>query len=729
MDRSCENISPHPLSWPALRRLSGRFGRWYFRIKRGARLLGVPSFGPRAALAACAALAAGAFLLTLMPGTKRLPPDEGGAWLEKRLQRPNFTLPEAFEPIPCPELWTATVGGVTDTKLDVLKKTRPAGPPALRIITTVFPHQRLLLEPIFMQWKRAVARAPVRVELTVVEVGRLAPDPLLGRVLASLDFVDHLFLAYDFDAGSLSRLAVMNAAFRLRATSDWYLFHDLELVVNADFFEQIEKWRRFHKFQWSVPFKAVCHIDPTTSASILKWLAVSPSLPSMATATCLPKMEGTHSSLLVSHEAFEAVGGFDAEFLMVGGPGSGPMVMKLQHRFPLEEPLIDFVEVFQLYAAESAEWLHVVFLRGQSALSSVLVLPADARTHFLQDWLSRADHADSADLCAKPLHPGGAVHPKMSGLTHCLQPKDKLRQACLDDPQVRNWCILCEDEQWDQRSRYLRHASCPSIPLVMPTRQPDVVIGILSAPQNFKLRDAVRATWLRLADDQRVGFYFILGRSDDPTVNDAVAKEARTFGDIFLCLDLAESYRGISAKVLSFVDWVVDTAHRLPVDQRFKYLMKCDDDSFVRLDRLLELLDANVGKDAKRFYWGWDHGPYIPLRSDPKWAVSEEEFPSADIPGPHFAGGPGYVLSRDVAQFVANRYNRFPAYKEFPLEDVGTGIVIGPSGVQVQHSTRVFCGGSYYSAPANFIVTHDISVDEHHRLYEEALHQKAAVAS
>lgn len=380
-------------------------------------------------------------------------------------------------------------------------------------------------------------------------------------------------------------------------------------MVNADFFEQIEKWRKFYSFRWGLPFKRICRIDPASGAAALKWLALNPSFPSTASTACLPVAGEMYSSLLVSREAFVAAGGFDAEFVTVGGPGSGMTIEKLNYLFPLESPAIETVELFRVHSFGTEEWQHVVFSLGRSAHADFLSLPGPDRLQVLRQRLNSSALAGTEASCPQVQRPGSAVHPKMSAVAGCLQARDNLREACVDDARVRNWCILCEDEQWDHSSRSLRFGSCPSIQVPVLSWQPDVIVGILSAPKNAKLRHAVRQTWTRLGDRQRVGCYFILGRSEDAAANEEVAAEARTCSDIFLCLGLAESYRSISAKALACMDWVVDSANAPHVEKKFGYLMKCDGDSFVRLDRMLRMLDGNVGADAKRFYWGWDHGP------------------------------------------------------------------------------------------------------------------------
>jgi hypothetical protein len=153
---------------------------------------------------------------------------------------------------------------------------------------------------------------------------------------------------------------------------------------------------------------------------------------------------------------------------------------------------------------------------------------------------------------------------------------------------------------------------------------------------------------------------------------------------------------------------VVATSHEIRThpSNRFKWIFKMDDDTFVRIDRLLQVLD---GLPLAGVYWGCSHGAYWPHRSG-KWAVSEEDFPSSRAPGPPFLCGPGYALSADVADFISRRYDRNPDYRPFPLEDVGTALLVAQMGIRPIHSPRVLCMGG---RSVDFVATHDVDAHQH----------------
>jgi hypothetical protein len=81
-----------------------------------------------------------------------------------------------------------------------------------------------------------------------------------------------------------------------------------------------------------------------------------------------------------------------------------------------------------------------------------------------------------------------------------------------------------------------------------------------------------------------------------------------------------------------------------------KYIMKTDDDTFVRVDKVLaEIKATSVGQGL---YMGSMNEFHRPLRTG-KWAVTFEEWPERIYPT--YANGPGYILSKDIAQYIVSQ--------------------------------------------------------------------------
>ncbi|KAG6534862.1 hypothetical protein ZIOFF_008768 [Zingiber officinale] len=103
-----------------------------------------------------------------------------------------------------------------------------------------------------------------------------------------------------------------------------------------------------------------------------------------------------------------------------------------------------------------------------------------------------------------------------------------------------------------------------------------------------------------------------------------------------------------------------------------KYVMKTDDDSFVRVDELLTELEEE--KATRGLLYGRINNDSQPHRNeDSKWYISPEEWPEENYPT--WAHGPGYIVSCDIAKAVYKQY-REGHLKMFKLEDVAMGIWI-----------------------------------------------------
>uniref|UniRef100_A0A0E0D4U0 Galectin domain-containing protein n=1 Tax=Oryza meridionalis TaxID=40149 RepID=A0A0E0D4U0_9ORYZ len=173
----------------------------------------------------------------------------------------------------------------------------------------------------------------------------------------------------------------------------------------------------------------------------------------------------------------------------------------------------------------------------------------------------------------------------------------------------------------------------------LPEEPIELFIGILSAGSHFTERMAVRRSWMS-----------------------SVRNSSGAMARFFVALT-----RVVSAK----------------------YVMKCDDDTFVRLDSVMA--DVRKIPYGKSFYLGNINYYHRPLREG-KWAVSFEEWPREAYPP--YANGPGYIVSSDIANFVVSEMEK-GRLNLFKMEDVSMGIWVGQfvdtvKAVDYIHSLR-FC--------------------------------------
>ncbi|XP_071737472.1 hydroxyproline O-galactosyltransferase GALT6-like [Rutidosis leptorrhynchoides] len=187
-------------------------------------------------------------------------------------------------------------------------------------------------------------------------------------------------------------------------------------------------------------------------------------------------------------------------------------------------------------------------------------------------------------------------------------------------------------------------------------------IGVLSAGNHFSERMAVRKSWMMydLIKSSHAVARFFVALNARKEVNIELKKEADFFGDIVI-VPYMDNYDLVVLKTVAICEYGVRSASA-------KYIMKCDDDTFVRVDAVLN--EANKIVDGKSLYLGNINYYHKPLRYG-KWAVTYEEWPEEDYPP--YANGPGYVISSDIAEFIASEFEKH-TLKLFKMEDVSMGM-------------------------------------------------------
>uniref|UniRef100_A0A0D3EN99 Hexosyltransferase n=1 Tax=Oryza barthii TaxID=65489 RepID=A0A0D3EN99_9ORYZ len=149
-----------------------------------------------------------------------------------------------------------------------------------------------------------------------------------------------------------------------------------------------------------------------------------------------------------------------------------------------------------------------------------------------------------------------------------------------------------------------------------------LLIGVFSTGNNFKRRMALRRTWMQY--------------------------EAVRSGEVAV-----QFFTGLTKVVPA------------------KYIMKTDDDAFVRIDEVISSLKKS---DPHGLLYGLISFQSSPHRNkDSKWFISPKEWPVEAYPP--WAHGPGYIVSRDIAKFIVHGHQE-RTLQLFKLEDVAMGIWI-----------------------------------------------------
>lgn len=227
----------------------------------------------------------------------------------------------------------------------------------------------------------------------------------------------------------------------------------------------------------------------------------------------------------------------------------------------------------------------------------------------------------------------------------------------------------------------------------LPDGHVELFIGILSAGNHFAERMAVRKSWMqhKLITSSKVVARFFVALHGRKEVNLDLKKEAEYFGDIVI-VPYMDAYDLVVLKTVAICEYGVRTVAA-------NYIMKCDDDTFIRVDAVMK--EARKVREDKSLYIGNINYYHKPLRHG-KWAVTYEEWPEEDYPP--YANGPGYIVSSDIAQFIVADFEKHKL-RLFKMEDVSMGMWVekfnSSKPVEYVHSLKFCqfgCIEDYYTA-------------------------------
>ncbi|XP_031097914.1 hydroxyproline O-galactosyltransferase GALT3 [Ipomoea triloba] len=239
----------------------------------------------------------------------------------------------------------------------------------------------------------------------------------------------------------------------------------------------------------------------------------------------------------------------------------------------------------------------------------------------------------------------------------------------------------------------IEHLKAPSISL---KKRLTLLIGVFSTGNNFERRMALRRSWMQYeaVRSGQVAVRFFIGLHKSRQVNFELWREAQTYGDVQL-MPFVDYYSLLNLKTVAICILGVKI---LPA----KYIMKTDDDAFVRIDEVLKSLK---GKGPDGLLYGRVSYESSPHRDkENKWYISTEEWPHASYPP--WAHGPGYIISRDIAKFIVQSHQERNLML-FKLEDVAVGIWINEFK-QKGHKVQYINDDRFYNAgcDTDYILAH-----------------------
>ncbi|KAE8593011.1 hypothetical protein XENTR_v10018946 [Xenopus tropicalis] len=225
-----------------------------------------------------------------------------------------------------------------------------------------------------------------------------------------------------------------------------------------------------------------------------------------------------------------------------------------------------------------------------------------------------------------------------------------------------------------------------------------LVVLIASGPKYSERRSIIRSTWLSGVPSRagEVWGRFVIGTAGlGEEESAALEMEQRRHGDLLLLPDLQDSYENLTAKLLRMYVWL--DRH---ID--YKFVLKADDDTFARLDLLVDELRA---KEPHRLYWGFFSGRGR-VKSAGKW--KESSWVLCDYYLPYALGG-GYVISWDLVRYLSLSQDFLAHWQS---EDVSLGAWLAPLELKRLHDPRF--DTEYKSRGCNnkYLVTHKQSIED-----------------
>lgn len=261
---------------------------------------------------------------------------------------------------------------------------------------------------------------------------------------------------------------------------------------------------------------------------------------------------------------------------------------------------------------------------------------------------------------------------------------------------------------------------------------------VLTAPDNAERRNAIRETWLKLptlnfnssfhsndAVPPDFRHYFVIGTAgvSERTSRDLKIEQS-LHSDILFLPHFEDRYASLTKKLLTTLQWLDMTFPNL------LYVLKCDDDSFARMDVFLaefndrkrQFLKTDSGQIYKNemLYWGYFKGN-ARVRLEGRWA--EPDWILCDRYLPYALGG-GYVISGGIVRFISKNADYLQLYKS---EDAAVGVwTASLANVNRIHDSRFDTEWASRGCEHSLIIRHKQSPEEMKEMYTNLVKSKGA---
>jgi len=221
-----------------------------------------------------------------------------------------------------------------------------------------------------------------------------------------------------------------------------------------------------------------------------------------------------------------------------------------------------------------------------------------------------------------------------------------------------------------------------------------LLILVISSPGNSAIRKVIRDTWLSVSKkNHNFKALFVLGSRNLNSKDEYEISQEKSLYDDILLLPLFDSYSTLTNKVLKSIEFSNK-------NYRFDYLLKCDDDTFVDIEKVIEELKE---KSDPNLYWGFFDGR-AQVQTRGKWAEPDYRLCDRYIP---YALGGGYILGKNLVDFLAKNAHMLQLYTS---EDTSVGSWLAGTVAHRVHDPRFDTEWKSRGCSNKYLVTHKQTV-------------------
>ncbi|KAI1308951.1 Lactosylceramide 1,3-N-acetyl-beta-D-glucosaminyltransferase A [Halotydeus destructor] len=241
---------------------------------------------------------------------------------------------------------------------------------------------------------------------------------------------------------------------------------------------------------------------------------------------------------------------------------------------------------------------------------------------------------------------------------------------------------LCDDEQLNQ----------------------DLLIAIKTPPLAQGQRDAIRNSWLKIAEQLKVPHVFVIGYSTNTTIIDDLIAEDYSYHDLIVGKPV-DNYYNLTLKAMFLMSWARTYCSN-------RWLLYVDDDTIVNVPNVLELI-RRKDETVKNIFCRKLLHKDVYRHPASKWFVPKTAYPNDTYPD--YCLGIGYLVPPAAIRTLhATATSMDTALPKLWIDDVFmTGMVTQSAGVDLVNEAFACCGSGGYGLYSSSLVLGEMGKGAH----------------